>query len=100
MAAPVTGRSQGSLYALVMAYVLVLLALWKVDVGLARPSSWYSLGGNMPAAINFSPGSLSNPGTVLSKKSPVAGPIADGAETRRLATVALMLYASQDSLKK
>ena len=100
MAAPVTGHSQGSLYAVVMAYVLVLLALWKVDLGLATPSSRYSLGGNIPTAITLPPAPLYNPGTVLSKKLRVAGPMADATETRRVATVALMLYASRDGLKK
>ena len=100
MAAPVTGHSQGSLYAVVMAYVLVLLALWKVDLGLATPSSWYSLGGNIPAAISLTTAPLYTPATVLPKSLRVAGPIADATETRRVATVALMLYASQDGLKK
>ena len=100
MTAPVTGRSQGSLYAVVLAYVLVLLALWKVDLGLATPSSWYSLGDNIPAAINLPPAPFYNPGTVRPNKLRVAGPIADPIDTRRVATVAVMLYASRDGSKK
>ena len=99
MVAPVTGTSQSSMYAIAMTYVLILLALWEVDLGLAVPSSWHVSGGNIPAAVNLPSEPLHTPETLLQKLR-VTEANADETDTRRIATVALMLYAGQDGIKK
>jgi hypothetical protein len=100
MVAPVTGRSQSSVYAVIIAYALILLALWKVDLGLTTPSSWKSLGLSIPVAVSLPPAPLDNPTSLLLNRLLLAGPNADATETRRVATVALMLYASGDGVKR
>lgn len=103
MAAPIYNSSA---YALPMAYALILVSLWNVDLGLAGPSLSLASADNTPVAVNFSPvKALHNSAPVASNSFPFVDRAASRAEAentelRRLATVALVVYATGDGIKR
>jgi hypothetical protein len=55
MANPVIGSSNSSAYALFLAYALIILALWKVDIGLIGRTGLTVSSGNNVVATRFAP---------------------------------------------
>jgi hypothetical protein len=88
-----------SAYAVLVAYALILLSLWQVDLGLARSAS--SRPTAAPASLNV----LGDSSLQLLNKLPfsddqVARATVEKTEARRLATLALIAYVYRDGLKR
>jgi hypothetical protein len=110
MAAP--NSSNSSAYALLLAYALVVLSLWKVDTGLVgRPGFTASDGNN--AVARFAPTSTADDARAEvyhllasmlepSDATPSAAVKADpqNEELRRLAALTLMVYVAGDGIRR
>jgi hypothetical protein len=55
MAAPNSTSSNSSAYAVILAYILVVLSLWKLDTGLVGRPGFTAWGGNNAVATRFAP---------------------------------------------
>ena len=87
-----------SAYAVLVAYALILLSLWQVDLGLARSAS--SRATAAPASLNVlgdSPQLLNN---LPLNDDEMARATVEKTEARRLATLALIAYVYRDGLKR
>ena len=111
MAAP--NSSNSSAYALVLAYILVILSLWEVDTGLVGRPGFSAGGGNNAGATRFAPTPTADDSrsevyrllsSVLeqSDATPSAAVLADpqNEELRRLAALALMVYVAGDGIRR
>jgi hypothetical protein len=109
MAAP--NSSNNSAYALVLAYALVVLSLWKVDTGLIGRTGLAASGGNNVVATRSAPIEASDEPTQYrllvsmleqSGVNPSAriGTDAQNEEVRRLAALALMVYVAGDGIRR
>ena len=88
-----------SAYAVLVAYALILLSLWQVDLGLARSTS--SRATAAPTSLTV----LGDSSLQLLNNSPfnddeVARARVEKTEARRLATLALIAYVYRDGLKR
>ena len=88
-----------SAYAVLVAYSLILLSLWQVDLGLARTASSRATAG--PASLNV----LGDSTLQLLNDSPfnndeVTRARVEKTDARRLATLALIAYVYRDGLKR
>jgi hypothetical protein len=112
MATP--NSSNSSAYALLLAYALVVLSLWKVDTGLiGRPGSTAG-GGNNTVATRFAPSRTADDDSrsevyhllasmlEASDATPSAaiGADAQNEELRRLAALTLMVYVAGDGIRR
>ena len=88
-----------SAYAVLVAYALILLSLWQVDLGLARSAS--SRATAAPASLNVlgdsTPQLLNN---LPLNDDEMARARVEKTEARRLATLALIAYVYRDGLKR
>ena len=107
MAAPVRGPS--SAYPLLLALALVALSLWRVDTGLVEQQFSTQAGGDNAATsiAAFDPQADSRSQLRAASVDDLAfgswGGIpvtADNEEVRRKATVALMVYATADGIRR
>ena len=112
MANAVSGRSDTPAYPLFLAYALILLSLWKVDMGLIGRTRVASSGSDHVIATRLARvESLDNSPTdyrllvsMLEQSSvnPSAriGIDAQNEEVRRLAALALMVYVAGDGIRR
>jgi hypothetical protein len=111
MAAP--NSSNNSAYALVLAYALVVLSLWKVDLGLVGQPGFTAWGGNNAVATRFAPtrtaddsrsevyhllASMLEPSDATPSAAVGADP--QNEELRRLAALTLMVYVAGDGIRR
>ena len=94
MATAISGSFKPSAYAVVLAYALILLSLWQVDLGLPRSSS-----SSPPSAASAPPNVLES-STLEPLIDQIAKERLEKAQGRRVATVALMVYAAGDRQTK
>jgi hypothetical protein len=108
MAAPVNGPSGSSTYPLFLflAYALIVLALWRVDTGLVERQSAPS-GDNIAVTSSTPPQDDSRSHLRAASLEDLAfgswGAIpieAENEEVRRKATVALMVYATGNGIRR
>jgi hypothetical protein len=104
--------STSSAYALVLAYALVVLSLWKVDLGLVGQPGFTAWGGNNAVATRFAPTRTPDDSgsevyrllasVLQSDATPSAAVGADpqNEELRRLAALALMVYVAGDGIRR
>jgi hypothetical protein len=112
MANPVIGSSNSSAYALFLAYALIVLSLWKVDIGLIGRTDLTVSSGNNVVTTRFAPikppeESRTHDRLLVSmlEQSGVTpsvglGTHAQNKEDRRLAALALMVYAIGDGIRR
>ena len=113
MASPVIRSSDNSAYPLFLAYALILLSLWKVDLGLIGRTGVTVSGGNNVIATRFAPikpldESRTHYRLLLSvlesSDGTSAGRIGTEAqneeEVRRLAALALIVYVTGDGIRR
>ena len=106
MAAPVNGPSSALL--LFLAYGLVMLSLWRVDTGLVEQQSAPLDGNNAvttsaPADLQHDPRSYLRAASLEDLAFGSWGAIqieAENEEARRKATVALMVYATGNGIRR
>jgi hypothetical protein len=113
MAAPNSTSSNSSAYALILAYILVVLSLWKIDTGLVGRPEFTAWGGNNAVATRFAPtptadDSRSEVYRLLASTleqfdampSAAIGADPQNEELRRLTAVALMVYVTGDGIRR
>jgi hypothetical protein len=112
MATPNTTSSNSSAYALIVAYALVVLSLWKVDTGLVERPGFTAWDGNNAVATRFAPTRTADDSgsevyrllasVLQSDATPSAAVGADpqNEELRRLTAVALMVYVTGDGIRR
>jgi hypothetical protein len=113
MAARNSTSSNSSAYALILAYILIVLSLWKLDTGLIGRPGFTAWGGNNAVATRFAftgtaDESRSEVYRVLasvleqSDAAPSPGIAVDpeDEELRRLTALALMIYATGDGIRR
>ena len=114
MVTPVIRSSNNSSYPLLLAYALVLLSLWMVDMGFLGRAGLTVSGGNNVVATRFPaikpPDELRSHERLLVSMleqadvtSPAARIGADGQneeEVRRLAALALIVYVTGDGIRR
>src|SRR5688572_17107285 len=105
MAAPNSTSSNSSTYAVILAYILVVFSLWKVDTGLVGGPRITVPDSNNTVATTFAPTRTADEShsevyrvlaSVLEQSdatpSPSIGADPQNEELRRLTAVALMIY--------
>jgi hypothetical protein len=112
MANPVIWSSNSSAYALFLAYALIVLSLWKVDIGLIGRTGLTVSSGNNVVATRFTPTKPPDESRIhyrllvsMLEQSGVTpsigiGPDAQNKEDRRLAALALMVYVTGDGIRR
>lgn len=113
MANPVIRSSNSSAYALFLAYALIVLSLWKVDIGLIGRTGLTVSSGNNVVATRFTPIKPPDESRIhyrllvsMLEQSGVTpsvvgiGTDAQNKEDRRLAALALMVYATGDGIRR
>jgi hypothetical protein len=105
--------SNSSAYALILAYGLVILSLWKVDTGLVGRPGFTAWGGNNAVATRFAPtptaddsrsevyrllASMLEPSDATPSAAVEADP--QNEELRRLAALTLMVYVAGDGIRR
>jgi hypothetical protein len=112
MANPVIWSSNSSAYALFLAYALIVLSLWKVDIGLIGRTGLTVSSGNNVVATRFTPTKPPDESRIhyrllvaMLEQSGVTpsigiGPDAQNKEHRRLAALALMVYVTGDGIRR
>jgi hypothetical protein len=110
LANAVIGPSDNSAYALFLAYPLIVLSLWKVDIGLIGRTGLTLSSGNNVVATRFAPIKPSDESrthhhllvSVLEHScvNPSARTEAQSKETRRLAALAVMVYVTGDGIRR
>ena len=102
MAAPVGAPSGSSAYLLFLAYALILFALWRVDARLVEQQSAPS-GGNNAVTTSAPPRSHLRAASLEDLAFGSWGTIpvrAENEEVRRKATLALMVYATGNGIRR
>ena len=94
MATANSGSFKPSAYAVVLAYALILLSLWQVDLGLLRSSS------SSPPSSASAPPNVVESSTLEPLIDQIAIERVEEAHGRRLATVALIVFAAGDGQTK
>ena len=110
MANPVIRSSNSSAYALFLAYALIVLSLWKVDIGLIGRTGLTVSSGNNVVATRFAPIKPPDESRIHhrlllsmlehSGVNPSARTEAQNKEARRLAALAVMVYATGDGIRR
>lgn len=112
MANSVSGSSDNSAYPLFLAYALILLSLWKVDMGLIGRTRLAATGGDNVVTTRFArvealDGSRTHDRLLASMlEHATADPLAktgtdpQNEEVRRLAALALMVYVAGNGIKR
>jgi hypothetical protein len=113
MAAPNSTSSNSSAYAVILAYILLVLSLWKLDAGLVGRPGFTAWGGNNAVATRFAPTLTADESrsevyrilaSVLEQSDATPSPgIAvdpEDEELRRLTALALMIYATGDGIRR
>jgi hypothetical protein len=111
MATSFSRDSSSSAFALVLAYSLIILALWKVDTGLAGRQSSTAVEGSsavkttlpLPKAPDESSSELYRLLVSIPEQSDVRSienGIEANEEVRRLTALSLILYVTEDGIKK
>jgi hypothetical protein len=110
MTNPVIRSSNSSAYALFLAYALIVLSLWKVDIGLIGRTGLTVSSGNNVVATRFAPvkppdESRTHHRLLLSRLehsgvNPSARTEAQNKEARRLAALAVMVYVTGDGIRR
>ena len=115
MATPTVRSSNTSAYALVLAYALVVLSLWKVDMGLVGRPGFTAGDGNNAVATRFAPTQTADESlsevyrllaSTLERSDTIAsagvgtGTEPQNEERRRLAALALMVYVTGDGIRR
>ncbi len=110
MANAVIGPSDNSAYPLFLAYALIVLSLWKVDIGLIGRTGLTVSSGNNVVATRFAPikppdESRTHHRLLLSMLehsgvNPSARTEAQNKEARRLAALAVMVYVTGDGIRR
>jgi hypothetical protein len=110
MANPVIWSSNSSAYALFLAYALIVLSLWKVDIGLIGRTGLTVSSGNNVVATRFAPitppdESRTHHRLLLSMLehsgvNPSTRTEAQNKEARRLAALAVMVYVTGDGIRR
>jgi hypothetical protein len=112
MTNPVIRSSNSSAYALFLAYALIVLSLWKVDIGLIGRTGLTVSSGNNVVATRFAPIKPPDESRIhyrllvsMLEQSDLTpsvgiGTDAQNEEDRRLAALALMVYATGDGIRR
>jgi hypothetical protein len=112
MANPVIRSSNSSAYALFLAYALIVLSLWKVDIGLIGRTGLTVSSGNNVVATRSAPIKPPDESRIhyrllvsmleQSGVTPSVGIATDAQneEDRRLAALGLMVYATGDGIRR
>ena len=110
MAGPVPNPSGSSAYPLSLfpAFALIILSLWRVDTGLVEQQSAPSAGNNAvttsaPSDLQYEPRSHLRTGSLEDLAFGSWGTIqieSENEEVRRKATIALMVYATGNGIRR
>jgi hypothetical protein len=114
MATPVIRSSNNSGYPLFPAYALILLSLWKVDMGLIGGTGLSVSGGNNVVATRFAPikppdesrthhrllVSMLEQADVTTPTVRLGTDAQSEEEVRRLAALALIVYGTGDGIRR
>ena len=113
MANAVIGPSDNSAYPLFLAYALVVVSLWKVDMGIVGQPFLTQSGGNNIGATSLAASKVDHSSRPQLHRlrapsdehfavdpSARARTEADNEEVRLIATLALMVYATGDGIKR
>jgi hypothetical protein len=114
MATPIIRSSNSSAYALILAYALIVLSLWKVDMGLVGRPGFIAWGGDNAVARRFAPIQTADESrsqvyrllaSTLERSDTTSAGVGVGTEPqneerRRLAALALMVYGSGDGIRR
>jgi hypothetical protein len=113
MATPVIRSSNSSAYALVLAYALIVLSLWKVDMGLVGRPGFTAWDGDNAVARRFAPTQIADESrsevyrllasTLERSDTPASAGVGtepQNEERRRLAALALMVYVTGDGIRR
>jgi hypothetical protein len=113
MAAPNITSSNSSSYVLVLAYALIVLSLWKVDMGLVGRPGFTASGGNTAVAQRFAATQTADESrsevyhlfaSMLERSDATpsgrVGTEPQDEELRRLAALALMVYVAEDGIRR
>jgi hypothetical protein len=109
MAASFITDSSSSAFALVLAYSLIILALWKIDTGLAERQSSTAVEGSSAVKTTLAapkaPDESSSELYRLLVSTPeqsrsIENGIEANEEVRRLTALSLILYVTEDGIKK
>ena len=103
--------SSSSAFALVLAYSLIILALWKVDTGLAERQSSTAVEGSSAVKTTFAPPKAPDESSSELYRLLVSTPeqsdvrsikngIEANEEVRRLTALSLILYVTEDGIKR
>jgi hypothetical protein len=114
MATPIIRSSDSSAYALVLAYALIVLSLWKVDMGLVGRPGFTAWGGDNTVARRFASAQTADEfrsevyrllASTLERSDTISAGVGVGTEPqnqerRRLAALALMVSVSGDGIRR
>lgn len=104
--------SSSSAFALVLAYSLIILSLWKVDTGLAERQSSATVEGSSAVKTTLAPPKAPDESSSELYRLLVSTPEqfhvslagngteAQNEEVRRLTTLSLILYVTEDGIKR
>ena len=108
MAAPNSTSSNSSAYAVILAHILLVLSLWKLDAGLVGRPGFTAWNATTFAPTRTADESRSEVYRVLASvleqsdatPSPVIAVDPEDEELRRLTALALMIYATGDGIRR